>query len=57
MLSGLLGIAARGGSMTADPIIPGDRDGFCATNLPGGRTVFFDRTGARYGLGAGPHIL
>ena len=58
VLSGLLGIDARDGQLTVDPLIPDDWDGFCVTNLPPhGYTVVFDRTGTRYGLGAGLHIL
>ncbi len=57
VLSGLLGIDARDGKLTADPMIPEDWDWFCVTNLPPhGETVIFDRTGKRYGLGAGLHI-
>lgn len=58
VLSGLLGIDARDGRLTADPLIPDEWDWFCVTNLPPyGQTVLFDRTGERYGVGAGLHIL
>jgi hypothetical protein len=58
VLSGLLGIDARDGQLTADPIIPDGWDWFCVTNLPPrGGAVVYDRTGERYGLGAGLHIL
>ncbi|MBR5721796.1 MAG: hypothetical protein IKX78_04875, partial [Clostridia bacterium] len=57
VLSGHLGIDARDGKLTADPMIPEGWDWFCVTNLPPhGETVIFDRTGKRYGLGAGLHI-
>ena len=58
VLSGLLGIGARDGELRADPLIPEDWDWFCVTNLPPyGQSVVFDRTGERYGLGAGLMIL
>ncbi|MBR5679992.1 MAG: hypothetical protein IKX19_05000 [Clostridia bacterium] len=58
VLSGLLGIDARDGRLTVDPLIPDDWDWFCVTNLPPrGETVLFDRTGERYGLGAGLLVL
>ena len=58
VLSGLLGIDARDGQLTADPMIPDGWDWFCVTNLPPrGGAVVYDRTGERYGLGAGLHIL
>ena len=58
VLSGLFGIGARDGQLTVDPLIPDDWDGFCVTNLPPyGQTVVVDRTGKRYGLGAGLFIL
>ena len=58
VLSGLLGIGARDGRLRADPLIPEDWDWFCVTNLPPyGQSVVFDRTGERYGLGAGLMIL
>ena len=58
VLSGLLGIEGRDGQLTVDPLIPGDWDRFCVTNLPPrGQTVVFDRTGEYYGLGPGLHIL
>ncbi len=58
VLSGLLGIDARDGRLTADPMIPREWDWFCVTNLPPhGEAVIYDRTGERYGLGAGLHIL
>lgn len=58
VLSGLLGIDARDGRLTADPIVPDDWDGFCVTNLPPlGQAIVYDKTGERYGIGAGLHIL
>ncbi len=58
VLSGLLGIEAREGQLTVDPIIPEDWDYFCVTNLTDRNlTVLFDRTGKRYGFGAGLFIL
>ena len=58
MLSGLLGIAVRDGRLTVDPLIPDEWDWFCVTNLPPyGGSVVYDRTGERYGLGAGMHLI
>ena len=58
VLSGLLGIEGRDGRITADPIIPADWEYFCVTNLTEKDiAVVYDRTGERYGLGAGLHIL
>ena len=58
VLSGLLGIDARDGQLTVDPLIPDDWDWFCVTNLPPyGKSVIFDRTGERYGLGPGIHVI
>ncbi len=58
VLSGLLGIERRDERITADPLIPDDWEYFCVTNLTEKNiTVAYDRTGERYGLGAGLHIL
>ncbi len=57
VLSGLLGIGLHGGRLVVDPIIPDAWDYFCVTNLPGGRAVYYDRTGDQYGFGAGLHIM
>ena len=58
VLSGLLGIEMRDGHLTIDPLIPDEWDYFCVENLTEKNlTVLYDRTGSRYGLGAGLHIL
>ena len=58
VLSGLLGIDIKDGKLTVDPIIPENWNYFCVTNLTANNySVIFDRTGERYGIGAGIHIL
>ena len=58
VLSGLLGISGREGALTVDPLVPDDWDYFRVTNLTDKNlSVVYDRTGARFGLGAGLHII
>ena len=58
VLSGLLGLQARDGQWTVDPLIPDDWDHFRVTNLTEKNlSVVYDKTGQYYGLGAGIHIF
>ena len=57
VLDGLLGIRMQDGQLTADPLIPESWNYFCVTQLPGGWTVVYDRTGKHYGLGQGLHCF
>lgn len=57
VLSGLLGIDARDGQLTVDPIIPEDWEYFCVTNLTERNiSVVYDKNGEHYGMGKGLHI-
>ena len=58
VLSGLLGIEAHDGVLTADPMIPEDWDYFMVTGITEENwTVVYDRDGSRYGCGAGLRIF
>lgn len=59
ILSGLLGIQAENGNLTAHPLIPDDWNWFRVENLwVDGRRwkIIFDRDGSHYGEGSGLHI-
>ena len=58
VLSGLLGISGRDSHLTVNPIIPEEWDYFRVTNLTDKRiSIVYDRTGERFGLGAGLHVI
>ncbi len=58
VLSGLLGINIRYGSLIIDPIIPDEWDYFCVSNLLDKKyTVIYERNGDHYGLGSGIRIF
>jgi len=61
VITGLVGLKAEhGDSLTVDPLAPQDWEYFALDDLPfrGHRlSVVWDKSGRRYGLGAGLHIL
>ena len=59
VLSGLLGISMEDGRITVNPLIPDSWDYFRVENLwLGGKqySIYYDKTGNRYGKGPGLHI-
>jgi hypothetical protein len=61
VITGLVGVQpSDGNTLTIDPLAPGTWDYFALDNLPyrGHRlAVVWDKTGQRYGMGAGLHVL
>lgn len=58
VLSGLLGIDIREGSLTAEPMIPETWDYFMVSGLTDENyTVLYDRTGERYKMGEGLKVF
>ena len=57
VLSGLLGIHAENGKLSASPIVPDSWDHFLVTGLTSGNhTILFDKDGSHYGCGVGLSI-